>query len=80
MTLVLRKGVGPYSAGTRLEMIEAAEDRKFPEGTVNPGYSTVRMPDDRVIDIEFDLVTKRRNMVRMQTQSRKVWEKLYGND
>ena len=80
MTLVLRKSYGPYSAGTTLEMISAAEARNFPTGTVNPGYSTVRMYDGKVIDIEYDLVVKLRPRTRLQTQSEKrIWGKLYGD-
>jgi hypothetical protein len=56
----LRKSVGPWSSGTVVDMIRDATELVYPKGTVNPGYSTIRLPNGKVIDIEFDLVVKRR--------------------
>lgn len=58
---VLRKSIGGHSAGTRVRMIEAAEDLQLQPGTVNPGYSRIELPNSKVIDIEFDYVVKLRN-------------------
>lgn len=46
----IRKGFGPYSSGTRVEILVPAENVKPPHG-----YSTVRVVcDKKVIDVEDD--------------------------
>lgn len=78
MTFVLRKSLEGWSGGTAVDMIKAAEDMKYPTGTVNPGYSTIRLPNGKVIDIEFDMVVKRRNRSPIVNYNPKEMEKLYG--
>jgi hypothetical protein len=58
-------------------MIKAAEDMKFPTGTVNPGYSTIRLPNGKVIDIEHDMVVRRRARYMVVNYNPKEMEKLY---
>ncbi len=65
---VLRKGTGAYSAGTAVDVL-----------TDHPDNHEIRvLCNDDIIFVPGSMVVERRPMVRMQTQSRKVWAKLYG--
>jgi hypothetical protein len=59
MPMFLRKSVGLWSAGTRVEVLAHPDD--FEGDAVNHGYATIRVlaGDRPVIDIEADYLVER---------------------